>query len=148
MAYPLFAALSDRLGRRPVTVAGAIGAAVWMFAFFGLVDTRNTGLVVLAVLVGLLCHAAMYGVQASWICELFQTRYRYSGASLGYQLSGIVGGSLAPAIAVWLLRTFHSTVPIQLYVAFGCVVVAATAMVTRETKGADLARAGERETVV
>jgi len=139
--YPAFAALSDRFGRRPVTVFGAVGCLAWAFAFFPMMDTGSAVLIVLGVLLGLFFHSAMYGVQASWICELFDKEHRYSGASIGYQLSGIVGGSLAPTISLWLFNTFQSTLAIQLYVALGCLIVALTALATRETRGVDMTTA-------
>ncbi|MFF1831368.1 MFS transporter [Paenarthrobacter sp. NPDC058040] len=133
--YPAFAALSDKYGRRRITVIGAVGCLAWIFAFFPMLDTKSSVLIVLGVVLGLFFHSAMYGVQASWICELFDTEHRYSGASIGYQLSGIVGGSLAPTISLWLLSTFHSTLSIQIYVGLGCLIVALTALATRETRG-------------
>ncbi|BCW44936.1 MFS transporter [Arthrobacter sp. StoSoilB5] len=133
--YPAFAALSDKFGRRRVTVFGAVGCLAWIFAFFPMLDTKSSVFIILGVVIGLFFHSAMYGVQASWICELFDTEHRYSGASIGYQLSGIVGGSLAPTISLWLLSTFHSTLSIQIYVGLGCLVVALTALATRETRG-------------
>jgi MFS family permease len=138
VACPGFARLSDRFGRRPVTIFGAVGCMVWVFAFFPLMNTRSTTLIVIAVVTGLIFQAAMYGVQAAWICELFDTKHRYSGASIGYQLSGVVGGSLAPIIALSLLATFDSTVPVQLYIVLGCVIVMLTALATRETRGINI----------
>jgi hypothetical protein len=64
---------------------------------------------------------------------------RYSGVSLGYQVTSIVAGSLAPIIAVRLLETYHSSVPIALYLAGACAVTAIAVLVARETKGIDLA---------
>ena len=64
-------------------------AALWAFAFFPLLDTETWGMIVLRHDVGLVTHAAMYGPQAAFIAELFGTRGRYSGASLGYQLAGV-----------------------------------------------------------
>ncbi|MFE5700504.1 MFS transporter [Rhodococcus koreensis] len=144
-AYPAFARLGDRYGRRPVTVFGAALCALWVFAFFPLMDTKNAALIAIAVVSGLIFHAAMYGVQAAWICELFDTKHRYSGASLGYQLSGIVGGSLAPTISLALFNAFDSTLPIQIYVALGCVIVLITALATRETRGIDIMPASNKE---
>ena len=132
--YPAAGALSDRIGRRRTTIIGGVGALAWMFVFFPLVDTRSTTLIVVAVVGGLLFHSAMYGVQAPWICELFDTRYRYSGASLGYQISGIVGGSMAPFIAVSLVGAFGSTAPVVAYVAVGLALVIVTAALTKETR--------------
>ncbi len=87
---PLWGALSDRVGRRPVYLLGAVGVGVWIFPFFALLDTGSFGLILLAVTVGLVLHGAMYAPQAAFFAELFATRMRYSGASIGAQFS--VGG--------------------------------------------------------
>src|SRR3954451_1403507 len=92
---PCFGALSDRFGRRPVYAVGAVAAAAWSFAFFPLLSSGSTPVIVLAVVVALLTHAAMYGPQAAFIAELFATELRYSGASMGYQLAGVLGGGIA-----------------------------------------------------
>ncbi|WP_433219790.1 MFS transporter [Dactylosporangium sp. CS-047395] len=113
---PLFGALSDRVGRRPVYAAGAIGAALWAFAFFPLLDTGNRAAIVLAVVVALVAHAAMYGPQAAFVAEQFSTRLRYSGASMGYQIAGIFGGALAPIIAVKLVAATGSALSVSIYV--------------------------------
>ncbi|MCI0570440.1 MAG: MHS family MFS transporter [Myxococcaceae bacterium] len=103
VAIPLFGAASDRFGRRPVYLAGAIFTALWAFPFIWLVDTKATALVWLAISVGIVGQAMMYGPQASFFAELFDTRVRYSGASLGYQLSSVFAGGLAPLIATALV---------------------------------------------
>jgi MFS family permease len=113
---PFFGALSDRVGRRPVYAAGAVAAAVWAFALFPLLDTGNRLVIVLAVVVALVTHAAMYGPQAAFVAEMFPTRLRYSGASMGYQVAGILGGALAPIIAVRLVQTTGSTLAVSVYV--------------------------------
>jgi metabolite-proton symporter len=139
VAIPLFAALSDRIGRRPVYFLGAAGIAVWGFVFFRLIDTGQTPLIVLAIVGGLICHALMYGPQAAFIAELFPTRMRYSGASLAYQATSIFAGSLAPIIAVFLLARFKSWVPIAIYLAIAGAISAFSALKARETKGLSFA---------
>ncbi|GGS69675.1 MFS transporter [Planobispora rosea] len=139
---PLFGALSDRVGRRPVYLAGAAATAIWVFAFFPLLDTGSFPVIALASIVALACHAAMYGPQAAFIAELFSTRLRYSGASMGYQLAGIVGGALAPIIALQLLETFGVTLAISLYVVAALALTAAGLLIAPETRDADLTDAG------
>jgi metabolite-proton symporter len=136
---PFLASLSDRVGRRPIYFIGAAGIAIWGFFFFRLIDTGQQAMIVLAVVGGLLCHAAMYGPQAAFIAELFPTRMRYSGASLAYQATSIVAGSLAPIIALWLLDTYKSWVPIAIYLAIAGTISAFSAWKARETKGLSFA---------
>jgi metabolite-proton symporter len=139
LCIPMFGWLSDRVGRRPVYALGAAGTGLWAFAFFRLLDTGATPAVVLAIVVGLILHGAMYGPQAAFLCEMFPTRFRYSGVSLAYQLTSIVAGSLAPIIAIALLRATGSALPVSFYVAGVAAISLTAAMVARETRGRSLA---------
>ena len=137
---PIFASLSDRIGRRPVYFLGAAGMALWGFAFFRMIDTGLTPNVLIAVIVGLVLHGAMYGPQAAFIAELFPTRMRYSGASLAYQATSIFAGSLAPIIALALYGHYKSWVPIAIYLAVAGAISAFSALRARETKGLTFAQ--------
>jgi metabolite-proton symporter len=103
VSIPAFAALSDRLGRRPVYLAGALFVGLFAFPFFWLVDSGVPVLIWLALVLGLTGISAMYGPQAAFFSELFGTNVRYSGASLGSQLAAPFAGGLAPLIATALL---------------------------------------------
>ena len=100
------AGLSDRVGRKRVYLWGAALSGVWAFALFPLVDTGNIYIVTGAIAVGLIFTGMQYGPQAAFFTELFSTEVRYSGASLGYQIGAILGGALAPTIAVMLWNTY------------------------------------------
>ncbi len=101
---PLWGLLSDRLGRRPVYMYGSIACGLLAFPFFWILQTRQPGLIWLAMVLPLsLGHAAMYGPQAAFFSELFPAHLRYSGASLGYQLASVFAGGLSPLIATALL---------------------------------------------
>ncbi|MDA2813053.1 MFS transporter [Nocardiopsis sp. RSe5-2] len=141
-AIPLWGALSDRVGRRPVVAFGAAGVGVWMFVFFPLVDRAGFGAILAAAGVGLVLHAAMYGPQAAYFSELFGTRTRYSGASIGYQLASIVAGGLAPLIATSLLAAFASAVPVAVYVAGAAVLTLVAVAASPETRARDLGDGG------
>ncbi|GAA5053478.1 MFS transporter [Nocardia callitridis] len=104
VSTPLWAWLSDRVGRRPPYVFGALGGLVALALFFFAAEAGSEVAVVLSIVFGVnVMHDAMYGPQAAWFGELFDTRVRYSGASLGYQIGAVLSGGFAPLIAAALL---------------------------------------------
>jgi MFS family permease len=104
VAIPLYGALSDRIGRRPVYLFGAGFSLLYALPFFLLLETRSAVVIWLAIIIGVAVgHNAMYGPQAAYFSELFGASVRYSGASIAYQLASVVSGGLAPFVATALL---------------------------------------------
>ncbi|MCB9442321.1 MAG: MHS family MFS transporter [Mycolicibacterium sp.] len=140
IVIPQVGRLSDRFGRRPVYLVGAIGAGAWGFFAFPMMSSGRYQLIMAAIIIGLVIHALMYAPQPAIMAEMFPTRMRYSGVSLGYQVTAIFAGSLAPIIAVKLLEVYRSPLPIAIYLAGAAGITLIALAFTRETNGLDLAR--------
>ena len=147
LTIPLFGRLSDRFGRRPVYMAGALVSLAWAFPFFMLLDTKEPILIWLAIVVGVnLGHDLMYGPQAAFFSELFGTRVRYSGASLGYQLASVFAGGFAPLIAVALLAAGGgSPTLVAGYMAVMALITIVATYLARETYQEDFAEPPPKE---
>ncbi len=108
LTIPLCGALSDRIGRRPIYVLGCLAAIALAFPLFWAIETRAPLTVVLGFVIGMsVGHGIMYGVQASFLSEMFPSNLRYSGASLGYQLAAPIGGGLIPVLAAAIVGVMH-----------------------------------------
>ena len=95
ITIPLFGGLSDRVGRRTIYMVGCVAAICLSFPVFWAIATRDPVIVVLAFVIGMsVGHGIMYGVQASFLSEMFPSNLRYSGASLGYQIAAPIGGGV------------------------------------------------------
>jgi MFS transporter, MHS family, shikimate and dehydroshikimate transport protein len=140
---PLSGALSDRIGRRPVYGGAAVLAAVSAFPIFWLIDTENTALIWIAVVVGWgLAACGMYGPQASFFAELYPTQVRYSGMSVVYQIGVLPSGAVAPLIATSLVSQFDGmSWPVAAYVAVIAVLTIISLALLPETYRRDIAAA-------
>ncbi|MEC3957555.1 MFS transporter [Nocardia sp. CDC153] len=138
LVIPQVGRLSDRFGRKPVYLVGAVLAGTWGFFAFPMMDSKNNMVILSAIVIGLVFHGLMYSAQPAIMAEMFPTRMRYSGVSLGYQVTSLVAGSLAPIIAVRLLEDYKSSVPIAWYLAGAAAITAIAVLFARETKGVDL----------
>jgi metabolite-proton symporter len=109
------AAWSDRVGRKPVYLAGSILLVVWPIPFFLLVDTKAAIWLIVAVVVLNIGLGATYGPQSALFAELFEPRYRYSGASFSYAVGAVLGGGFAPLIATALQTATGTSLSVSLY---------------------------------
>ena len=134
-----FSALSDRYGRRGIYMTGAALLGLWsLFAFWPLVNTGSFIALVAALTLGQVFLSMMYGPQAAFYSEIFSTRMRYSGASLGYQLGAVLGGGLATVLASYLLIQFGTSTAIGAYMGFLCVISLLCTYLLTETYQTDV----------
>jgi metabolite-proton symporter len=137
---PFYGWLSDRIGRKKLYMAGAVFSLVFAFPFFMLVDTKEPVLIWLAIVLGInVGHDLMYGPQAAYFSELFGTRVRYTGASVGYQLASVFAGGFAPLIAVALLAAADDKPTyVAIYMAVMALITVIATAFARETYQQDL----------
>jgi len=149
VAVPLFASLSDRVGRRRLCLGAAALAALWAFPLFWLLNTGNPVLIALSFSVGMVVFAMLYGPMGAFLPELYGTRLRYSGAAVSYNLGGVLGGALAPIIATQLLVSTGASWSISLYILAMAVVTFVSVFLLSETYLTDLSelRSEERELI-
>jgi metabolite-proton symporter len=144
LAIAGFAALSDVIGRRLPYMAGAVLLGLWgLFAFWPLVNSGSPGALVLALVLGQVFLSMMYGPQAAFYSEIFTTKVRYSGASMGYQIGSVFGGALAPIIATSLLAATGTSFSIGAYMAVICAITGVCAYLLAETYGRSMDEADE-----
>jgi MFS family permease len=112
----LFSTISDRIGRRKLSLVSVASIGLWAFPMFWLVDTGNPVLIAFAFSVGMFAWSAMYGPMGAFFSELFGTRVRYSGSSLSFAMASVLGGALAPLIAVRLIAATEASWSVAFYV--------------------------------
>ncbi len=131
---PMFGALSDRVGRKPVVAVAAIATIASPFIWFPLVNTRNPLLIIVAsVIVLSIVHSAVYSCISAWLAEMFGTKVRYSGISLGYQLGSLLAAAPVPLIATAMLQKYPSSIwPLAMIVVIGGTVTLVSALAARD----------------
>ncbi|MGA7205064.1 MAG: MFS transporter [Specibacter sp.] len=135
---PQVARLSDKYGRKPVYLAGAILGGTWGLWAFPLMGSKNDWVILGVIIVGLCFHALMYAGQPALMAEMFPTRMRYSGVSLSYQVTSLVAGSLAPILATQWLKDTGSVTPTAIYLLVAGAITVVAVLAMKETKGTSL----------
>jgi MFS family permease len=137
-----WSAASDRVGRRPIVLTGAIAMAAYGFLLFPMVRNGSELLLTVALVIGQgIIHPMMYGPLAALYSELFSTENRYTGASLGYQIAGL-GAGFAPLLFAWMQRVSGgtATTAISFVLAAFCALTVTCVLALKETSGRELIR--------
>lgn len=139
ITLPLFGWLSDRIGRRPLYIWGALFTIAFAFPLFWLVDSKSTVLIFTAVTIAMnFGHGMMFGPESCYFPELFGARVRYSGASFGFQASAAIGGGFAPIIATAMVGYFGGTGGVSIMMIVLGLITLAAALAAHETRGKPL----------
>jgi MHS family shikimate/dehydroshikimate transporter-like MFS transporter len=146
IAIVAMSALSDRVGRRPVFMSGAVLLGLWAFPLFWLVNTGSISLIIVSLCIAQFFLGMMYGPQAALFSEMFSSRVRYSGASIGYQGASVFAGGLAPIIMVWLLETTGTSLSVSVYMFLMAAITFFSVYLITETYEDEMTRDQARET--
>ena len=145
---PVVGSLSDRIGRRPPIMLGALLSAAFIYPFFLMIRTGQPGMVHLAFALAFFFLAIYFGAVTTYAAELFPTEVRYSAGALAGQIGAVLGGGLAPLIAALVMRAAGGAWwPVAVYVSASLLISCACTLVLRETKGTDLDAVAAKEPV-
>jgi MFS family permease len=139
VTIPLSGHISDRIGRRKMYLIGAASTGLYGFLYFAMMDTAIPTGAVIAIVLSQIPINVQYGTEAALIAEAFTPRLRYSGSALGFHLASVFAGGPAPLIATALFATYHSSLPISIYIAACAVVSLASAAFMPDYTGKDIA---------
>lgn len=142
LVIPPLAAWSDRIGRRPMFIAGSLGLAVLAYPLFLVLNSGSLTAAIGAHAVLAALESVVISVTLVTGVEQFATQIRYSAMSIGYNLSVALFGGTAPYLMTWLIRQTGNTMAPAFAIMAGALVTLATALTLRESAGRPLADAG------
>ena len=139
ITLPLFGWLSDKIGRKPLYIAGALFTVAFAFPLFWMLESKSTAIVFLAITIAMnFGHGLMFAPESCYFPELFGSRVRYSGATFGFQVSAAIGGGFAPIVATAMAGYVGGTTGVSIMMVVLGLITLAAAIAARETAGAPL----------
>jgi MFS transporter, MHS family, shikimate and dehydroshikimate transport protein len=139
ITLPAFGWLSDKIGRKPLYILGALFSIAFAFPLFWMIDSKSTVLIFAAIMIAMnFGHGMMFGLESAYFPELFGSRVRYSGASFGFQVSAAIGGGFAPIIATAMVGYFGGTGGVSIMMIVLALITLAAALAAPETRGRSL----------